>query len=343
MRQLSVAKNCNACGRCFLLTDLLIEDDYGKALPAKDKFIEQNDENAVSEAIKSCPVGAISIVEKGVAKNTGKKGLEEILENLKSKLKAFKVPEVSCSDINFNAKNYDFPIPSARGEYDYVYSSDSRAERAGLDEFDRIMYSQYRAIIKNILVQYKNHKLRPYYLCEENSESYYFNVNIKIEEMLKEAKAEALYLCEGTNFSLPKDFDSFKYYPKDADYICSVERLSKFDERSTSLGIMDYFKNEKSYSSLSDYASYLDTDAYEKYEGESLFGQSKYKTCFCYKNIYEACNEYLDDLKFSMNMVDIDEDAFNELERAINQYKEIVDKELNNKIKQFSEAIRVLS
>lgn len=338
MKKFNVSDKCNTCGMCTTMTELLKEDAKGKVYAVESGYILEEAINEAKNVIDICPVHAITIVEAGTVNSIGKKGLKELEEVLKTKLQGIKKVKVTKRDIKFDSKQYNIDYADARGQNEYKYSSDSRATRAAIEEFDRIAYSQYRPFILSVFVQYKNDKLKPYYTFDEHS--FYAKNNIQYERILKEIAAEAQSLSNG-DIALPQDFTEFDVYPggTDSSYRKDiVYGLQHFDEQSTQSGVMAEFKTG-SYSSLDSYKMYIDTDDMEVYEGEDWRGRSKYKTKYCYRSVYSAVREYISDLKSAMNYVGIDENALYFVQEAIESYNKEISKEIERKIKVYKESI----
>ncbi len=341
MKKFKVSGNCNACGRCFILTDLLIEKDDGKAEVLSTGYIADDFVKEAQEIIDTCPVNAISIIEVGNVKSIGKIGLKELERLLKDKLKRIEAPKAKLEDVKFSSKDYGFNFPNVRYFSDYKYSSDSQAERAALDEFDRTAYSQYRPMLLKVFVEYKNWKLKPFYTFDTSDDSFYYRKNKEYEEVLKEIGTEARALTEG-KLNLPKDFETFEVYLGDKDsfaYQRAVAYLGNFETKSTEAGIMAEFRSS-SYSSLDSYKMYIDTDDMETSDGVDWRGNLKYKTKYRYSNVDKAIHNFFNDLKSAMDYADIDEDlAFPVVEEVVGYYKKEIDKTVEQKLKEFSEAI----
>jgi ferredoxin len=339
MKIFKVSKTCNACGQCALMTDLLIETADGKAIPSDIGYISDDFLKEAQNIIDICPVGALSIIEVGNVRSSGKRALKELESLLKRRLNEVVVPIVTKGDIGFNANNYFIDFNEPKGDYDYKYSSENKAEKAALDEFNRIAYSQYRAFILSVFVQYKNDKLKQFYTFEANESSFYYKINKKYMDILKEIATEAKALTNG-KILLSEEFITFDVYPGNSNKFIrgSIDaRLKEFETRSTSSGIMAEFRSN-SYSSLDSYSMYIDTDEMEHYE-EGMFGRSKIITKYCYKNLNGAVNEYIKDLKSAMNYVDIDESALYDVNEAIDYYEKEIAIAVEQKIKEFSEAV----
>ena len=343
MKKFTISEKCNACGRCVIMTDLLVENGEGKAEPAISGYIADDFLSEAQNIVEFCPVKALSIIEAGNVKSSGREGLKELKIVLQNKLKEVDVPVVMKDDVKFDANNYTIDYAGQKSGYEYKYSSESQAEKAALDEFNRMCYSQYRPFILSVFVKYKNDKLKPFYTFEANENSFYYKTNQKYENVLKEVTAEAKALTDG-KIALPQNFNTFEVYPGDSfefDKERIYARLKNFETRSTSSGIMAEF-NSGSYSSIDSYKMYIDTENMEINDGEGLFGKSKYKTKYCYGRIYKAANEYIKDLKSAMNLVNIDEDTLYDVNQAIINYKEELQKVIEKKNKEFSEAINTI-
>lgn len=339
MKKFRVSNDCMACGQCIQMTDLLVENAVGKIEVAQG-YITENFIDQAKQIVSECPARAISIIEVGNTKASGKEGLKELKGKLEEKLYAFQIPRVNLQDVQFKAINYMIDIPYARGEYIYSYSNHSQAKNAGKDEFNQIMYSQYRPIMLSVFVQYKNDKLQSFYTCERTDKSFYFRSNRRIEGILQEFADEAHAITDGA-IKLPNEFTKFDIYPNNQKESYMSIALAGFENRSTQSGIMAAFNN-LSGTSLSSYADYLDTVSVEEYVGESFFGNSKYQTKWCYKGIRSACEEYVKDLRWAMDYVDIDEVALEVVQNVINAYTENVKKAFEGKMNMFVQSINNL-
>lgn len=338
MKKFNVSANCIACGMCVIMTDLLEENNHGKVYAIESGYISEEYLFEANKIVEICPVDAISIVEVKSVKGIGEQGLKDLGEILENKLKDIKKVFVTKQDINFNSNNYSIDFGDAKGQYNYIYSNSSQAEAAGIAEFNRIAYSQYRPFILSVFVQYKNDKLKPYYTFDDSS--FYAKFNHKYEKILNEIVAEAQSLSS-KSISFPDDFTKFDVYPGglDSSYRENVTyTLRHFEEKSTQSGIIAEFKSG-SYSSLDSYKMYVDTDDMEVYCGEDWRGRSKFKVKYCYYSVYNAVKEFISDLKNAMNYVDIDETALYFLSGAIDSYNKEIDKEVEKKIKIFNEVV----
>lgn len=298
MKKLIVSENCVSCGMCVFATDLLKEDTSGKAVPVELGIVSEDKIAKIQEVIDSCPVKAISMVNTGIVKSLGKQGLNELKKIIEDKLGNYKVEFPDSKYYEFNKSEFSTPTAHASGEYGYEYKSDEKAERAGLREFDRIMYSQRKAIIQQLLVEYKNKKLHKYSYYEKEKGNFYHDVNQNIEKMLKEFLAEAQVLS-GNKLILPKEFDTFEVIPQmgiSGDKVNKelyVYQLRHIEELWFTQNIMNELE------SLSWYDTYIDTDDMEDHRG---------KYVYCYKNISNVCSLFgkhiLDEFSYVLNGLD---------------------------------------
>ena len=71
MKKFNISNDCNACGICINMTDLILEDEKGKAYPLKEGFITEEYFKEAKKIETECPAKAISIVETGNTKLSG--------------------------------------------------------------------------------------------------------------------------------------------------------------------------------------------------------------------------------------------------------------------------------
>lgn len=339
MNTLLVSEKCICCGICTQKTNLLVEDVVGKAKPADGCIVMDKDLSSIEVIAAECPVSAIKIVTKYEDNKLDVAVVKELPHILKVKLNALPKLKVTKNDIKMDAKKYAVHVQYPNGECRYNYSSESKALNAGLDEFDRIAYSQYRRIILDIFVQYREDKLKKYYTFDKGS--FWGDANSKYEKALLEFANEVKGLFNG-KIVLPKKFTEFKAIPGGDTNLREnfyLYILANFDELSTQSGIMAEF-NGSSYHRKNDYKSYIDTDYIEEYKGESFWGNPKYSTKYCYRRVYEAVKEYLSDLQLCINYVDVDERPLDKIEDAIESYYKEVEKIVENKIQMLQKAIK---
>lgn len=335
MKTFEISDKCNACGLCTQQTDLLVEDKVGKAVPAKKCVITSKNLAEAESVVKMCPVNAIKIVEKGEIKSLDKNSLVNLL---RTKLEKVEKPTVKKDDVKLDAYKYKISHQGFSGEYDYRYSSESSAMSAAISEFNRVIYSQYKRIITEILVQYREDKLKKYYTFDRNS--FWGQANAKYENVLLNFANEVEAMSDG-KIKLPTDFAKFEAYPggiPDVEKSNHMWILKHFDEYKIIGSVMADF-NSSSYHTKSAYETYIDIDDMEVYAGRGFFGGDNYKTKYAYRSLLDVADEYFKDLCFSINYVDIDDRPLSEVESAIKSYNEEAKKLIDKKVKLLKEFV----
>lgn len=328
------SEKCICCGMCISQTDLIAENDVGKAYAIESGYIADDFLKKAEEILLTCPQKAIAIVEDRYSGLN----LSEIVEQFKKELLAITISDIKMEDIKFEPQNYSVSMPYPSGEYDYRYSSESKAEKAGLEEFDRIAYSQYRKFILEIMVQYKYDKLKYYY--DFNGKSFWEINNKKYEDVLMKFMSLA-QASSKKKLKFPANFTSFEVYPdrtprealKNCLYI-----LANFEEFRIIDSVWAEFKTG-SYSNRSDYASYMDTDDTEEYLGTSFFGGDKYEYRYCYRNVRGAVEEFIRDLKNAMKYVDLEESPYHAINYGVKQYRANAEKMISEKLETFKRLV----
>lgn len=333
MRKLKVSEKCSGCGVCIVNCDYLEENSEGNAIPIEGNAIKEADLGRIEKIINACPEKALSIVETSSTSKRGKSGLKDLVEILKKKTNDFTVKKVSADDVKLNCNDYYIAAPYSSKQYSRIYSSESQAKSAARDEFRRLCYSEtaYRPIIKKVFVEYKVNVLKPYYTCEDVEGGIYFSYNKEIRKLLAEIYAEAQEICGG-ECVLSTCWKDFSIYLSEHEY--PISTLKEFDKRSTSSGIISDFKEKKEYTSFDWYIDRMDFDYDEEYEGEGLFGRSKYKKKWYFSGFDDEAKEYIDDLRSSIDSMssDISDDASNCVNYALEEFEEKVKEKLNEKI-----------
>lgn len=342
MKQIKVSEKCNGCGVCIVNSSYLKENADGNAIPIEGKTIEDNDLDGIKKLVNNCPERALSIVETNNTTKIGKEGLKDLVMLLKRKANEFAVKKVSINDIRFNGDDYNIAVPYSSKQYSRDYSSESQVKSAARDEFRRLCYSEtaYRPIIKKIFVEYKVNVLKPYYSSEDREGSVYFSYNTEIRKMLSDIYAEMYEICGG-KCPLSESWKDFSVYFKESDI--EIYGLIKFDERSTESGIIADLKDSGKYTSLDWYVDSMDFDYDEVYDGEGLFGKTKYKKKWCFSGFDAAAKEYIKDLKSSIGYMasDITDGAVSSVNFALGEFEKKVKESLNNKIKELEKVINV--
>lgn len=282
LKKIVISNECQACGSCSLSTQLIKESANGKAEPVEPAIVDDKNSASIQSVINSCPAKAISLVNIGFTNSAGKAGLNELKQIINDRIKNYKYSYPNPKEYEFNKSEYSAPTAYGSGEYRYDYRSSDKAEQAGLKEFDRVMYSQSKATIMQILVGYKNKKLRKYSYYDTEVGNYYYDFNRQMEQLLKQIVAEAKALSNG-KINFPKDIDTFEVIPQfgisgDAmNRELYVYQLRHIEE----LWFVQNIMNERE--SLSWYQTFIDTDDIEDSRGKSMY---------CYKNISDVCSKF---------------------------------------------------
>lgn len=266
MKKFVVSEKCIACGNCLLETKLLQEDAEGKAVPANGGYFSDDFLTKAEEIVAGCPVQALSIAEGAGA------DLSKLSEKLQNALAKITVPKVSREDVKMHAQDYRMTCSYPQGEYRYDYSSESRAMSAAENEFDRICYSQYKKLILEVFVQYKEDKLRKFYTFDESG--FWGQINKQYADVLQEFAGAAA----AGGIKLPADFKEFAVFPggsaneKDSVLVYMLNvRLKEFEDR----GCEDVMRelHDIPHTSRSDYRIDMDYDDMEVYAGTSWYCQ----------------------------------------------------------------------
>ena len=320
-----ISDKCIQCGSCIGFSSKWIEETSDGVFAGKNGVFVEADDPDVAKLISVCPVGAISI-DASIKRETAKNTVEAIITQLES---MNGLPEPTRNDMKFNVDEYSIGFPYPSGERRYNYSSERAAENAAENEFNRIAYSQIDRCILKIISEYRVKKVTPYFSGKMESGSVYAAYNARNIKLLSEAKD--LLAGEGI-VTLPSDFCSFDVFP-DKDTLWKM--LNKGELISDEMvGTIRSEFDSSSYSSLSSYSSNYDTDEMESYEGEGFFGGSKYKSKYCYYNVYAACRELASDIKSACRYKDdkIEERAVEIASELIKEYNKLMAAEIKRKI-----------
>jgi len=313
VKNIKVSDKCVACGTCTLMTELLLENANGTVIPAKSGKIADDSVKEFMEVIESCPVGAISLEEAGLVKSQGKQGLLELKELIKKELANYSVPRPTYYRFDGNVSSIPYNSPSGQGRYDY--KSDSKATRAGLNEFNRVMYSQRRAIIQQVLAEYEITALKRFAYYEEKEGNYYFGVNKKvsflIDQLVEEVKEKT-----SNKIVIPLNFEKIDIGPdhgfKEEFYIyqlCNVETVF-VDEIASQLD------------PLSEYSVYVNTDDIEDYKGRDIY---------CYQ-LNEVIETFRKDVLYAIRDIINDSNGIDvHINRVYDKYVESLQEVLNGK------------
>lgn len=277
---------CDGCGSCYFeFPNYFCEMDDGKAQAKEGVYVASPEE--VSSVLAVCPCGAIEQVK--VSSN-----IKQLLVDELDKLKNYKGVYPTEKDIPFKEEEYSIPIPYATGQNRYDYSSDSAANRAARSEFNSKMYSQIDAYILKVITEYRVKYMKAYYSKSEEDRSVYLKWNKEVSAIL--CNIAEMLKCAGKANDIPADFCEVNVFPKqDSGSIWKMLNKGELVADEMIASIKSEFQSN-SYTDLSSYESYWDTDSMEVYAGTGLGGRIKYKDKYCYKNMHEAFRELANDL-----------------------------------------------
>ncbi len=339
MKQIKVNQKCSGCGLCIMNSSYLEEDLEGNAVPVPGLAIKEGDLEAVKKLVSECPEKALQIKETGVAAKPGIAGIQDIIADLNKKCNQLSVKQITSSDVRFNVKDYPLAIPHSNKEYCREYTSESSARSAAKEEFNRLCYSEsaYRPLLKKVFVEYKVHVLKPFYICQDVPDSFYYEYNEKIRAYLNDAYAEICGLIG--NDRIPESWKNFSLYLSEKEW--SIEALRNFDDRSDKSGIFTYLKSLP-HSSFNDYVEYILYDYDKRYVGEGLFGKSKYIKMWYFYGLNDRINEFIQHLTWAFNYRadEIEEAATNFINSALKSFEEMLKKEFNLKILKLQELVK---
>lgn len=280
---LTVSNECNCCGMCGVkYPDYFCEDAEGRA-SVKDGVLMLDAEKA-AEVQKICPVHAITAVKE-------EKNIRQMLSDAVDNLKAYKLAYPTKAEIPFKKEEYFIPTPIASGEHRYDYSSESSANSAARSEFNRQMYSQIDSLILKVITEYRVKYIKPYYSKDETS--VYAACNKKLEGVLRGICQ--ILKSEGLAGDLPNDFANVSVFPDENDATWRMLNKGELISDEMVSSIRSEF-NSGTYSSLSSYESYWDTDDMEVSAGTGFGGRTKYKDKYCYRNLRSAFQELAKDI-----------------------------------------------
>ena len=311
MKKLHVDQDkCVSCGACIAECALLQENDEGKAVPVSGGVITIETEQSVMNAVENCPVNALQIKDES-------RTLEQIIEELN---KPLEIPEIPTSAYQFNKENYYLPVMSGRGEYQYNYSSDDKAEREGLRDFRDNIYSQKKAIAQQVIASYKQEKLVPLMKYEEQAGNYLYETNKQLEEKLRSYAAE-IEACLGKKFNKSLDFFRFatrhnKVIGWSTDYL-DESLASSVANACESYDWFDCYVNSDD--------MIVGTKSYWYMDGDV----DVYKYCYRLDEASEKLNQQILDECQSI----VSERAKKQIESAMQFYYQDLDKEWREKVK----------
>ena len=329
--RIRIDSGCIACGICLASSNFFQENTNGTVKVCGAGIIDVIELPTAQQIIDDCPVHVIRL-------ETIKGKLRQEVEMLiHDKLENYSLPIPVRSEFEFDKNDIHVSIPWSQNERKYIYSSDNRAKAAGLEEFNRLMFSQRENIIQQIFVEYKANKLLPYSRYEKTSNNFYFKVEQQISELLENVSAEVKTL--NSHIKISKDFSNFtlKFNPNEADVIGYFKTGLEILQSNR---VLQYLSGE--YYSLSSYEIYFNTDDSEEYVGTGLFGNDKYITKYCFYNLKEAFETLAKDITdgCQIKASEAVEDAYGMLRSFFEEAEKDIKQQLLLKASQLKQAIK---
>ncbi len=105
---------------------------------------------------------------------------------LHQKLELFRIPEpVQARDYPYIKEDYFLMMPPSRIDM-MDYQSEDEAKKAGLAEFNRLMFCKLNDYIKTVLDDYRLSKMVHYYAYQREKENFYYKINMQIERIISD-------------------------------------------------------------------------------------------------------------------------------------------------------------
>lgn len=326
MKKVSISKECVKCGICAQMTSKLKEKADGSIEVVGNGFVSDNEMNSFKQVLESCPVNAILLSDT----NAVGEDLSSLKKALIDNLTKFKNLSIDPKEYRFDSSQYTIDIPHSIKENGYPYRDYSRAEREGLQEFDRIMYSQKRPIIQKLLIDYKVNVLNNFIDYSESNNNFYFKINTQITNLLKEFADTAKSVTNG-KVNLSSDFTNFKFKPlfgikessNDLDSYTYVYQLRHIEE----VYFVDRIINELE--SLSWFDTSIDVDDKEDSRGRDKYGYRLSGAC------KSLAKQILSEAAYVLN--DNSDGVREIIEVQLKKYQEMLNVEIDKKINQIKQ------
>lgn len=277
---------CIACGTCFTISNYIAETPDGKAIPKGTGMIPADAEHEIKNVISSCPVHIISLqAVKALC-------VSDLRQMIQTELRDFTVDRIDRSTLKFDTDAIYIPMAFSPKQYQYDYSSYNRAKNAAGDEINRLMFSQRKSIIQDVLVQYKTQKLRPYYQYEQTNDNFFFQLECNAKTILMRI-IDQIKIYK-PDLSIPSNLLDLSVRPDKNDSFILIFTQNWFEE-SNSTRVLNELSGE--YYTLNYYANLCDIDDMEMYTGTGLFGHEKYENKYAFKNLDCSFQELANDIK----------------------------------------------
>lgn len=308
---LKIGSNCINCGTCLALEyPFLQSENFGQIVVKNGTFVDKETIQILNEI---CPQKCF-ILDNNISK---KILISKLVQELK---KQSTIKHLEIKDVPFNINEYAIPIPKESGNLLYRYSTSNAAEEAALKEFKCKMHSQSENILLKIMTEYRVKYFEKYYTLKSEKESVYLLNNIYIENILKSIK-------KLTSDPLPNDFDTFNAKPD--KIMLSIITDGDLDKDNETYAYSEF---EGAYARDYDYCwSYNWRD---DYVGNTIFGNPKYKTKYCYYGVDKAFSECAKDLKDACYYAKdkIEQRSIEIINRTIDSYNSEVESLIKQKL-----------
>lgn len=324
MKELNVNEKCNGCGFCIASAPKYFKElSDGNAKVIKN-FVDVIDSDQIENIIQNCPEGAISIINRHNFLDNQHEFRKYIVDKIQKYNDDFKIERVTAEDYTFWEKDR-YIYFQTNDEWPPAYNSESAAKSAARSQFRDQCYSEqaYRPKLKEIFVNYKVNKLKPYYTAASNPDSAYFDIVCQVKEFLDGIASE----LDANGIECKSGWTSYEYPVDDSTYY----QLEHFDDRSTSSGIIGQLKNRGRYTSIDWYIDHnvkissmiVDTK-------RSIFGEHDiYK--YYYTGLYDAALEFGKDL--SNAIAGQAREITNEAVKYMNEQLEKLEKDIHEQLK----------
>lgn len=330
-KKVVVLSGCIACGLCTA-SEYIEENVDGTVAPKGGVVLTAEDERAFQSFMEECPAKVLSVEE------VTSKMKEEIVTQMKHEAETFELLVPTMESIYYEKERIKINAPGiVFGEMRYEYSSIGQAREAARQAIDKGFYSQRKTAVQNIIKDYQVAKLSIYFEYKEIPENFYYSANQYARKIL-EGWVQEIRLSK-PEVMIPEELLIIQTRPD--------SKLIKEFQRFIKTGILDFAGSilaelSGSLYSLSSYVDYCDFDDQEIYAGEGMFGRSKYKKRWCFRNTSKAFKEMEKDLegecKSSFNEK-IAEQVYSCIKGIIEEYSKNLREELKSKANELKKIV----
>ena len=326
MKRVSISDKCTLCGLCEqdgLSKVFQLDSDIYQMRPLNNGLFDLDKYPMIMEVCSDCPAGAITVEDEQMVAGSKAEILDKLNQMIYHDLRDFPFDPPDESKYEYSTGKYHASKIPAQYRSTAKYHSDDSAEKAGVAEFKRSVWNQYKAIARQYITEYKVKKLKPYFSYEEHESNYYYALNLKIEGLLDEVSRLAQVATDG-KISLPSDFGRFSVMPrlKDADdslgYLYGYQILEDFQfnyEGSSFFHNADY------------YDSWVNTDGDDRYYYDFEEAEEQFRD-----DMYYVVEEVINSIA-KQRVEEITEDYHKAAKRALAAKMDILQRELKKHIK----------